>query len=137
MAFDKKSLMVISASVAVGFLGDVIIYSLAESKGKKFGIHFPKGVELVKLLALGIVTGIIIDFAVNKLAYAVMSKEERELLALIDKEKDKIAEDVQKIVVGCQNEGMNNETRIADNKISTECAIRDLEKLKEIYPYLK
>src|SRR3989344_6743203 len=32
-------------------------------------------------------------------------------------EKDKIAEDVQKIVVGCQNEGMNNETRIADNKI--------------------
>ena len=87
---NQKTAVILGASVGVGFVGDVIIYSYAESKGKKFGLHMPKGWNLVTLLALGIATGLVVDFAIRQIENLVTSKQEKELADLLEKEKAKI-----------------------------------------------
>jgi len=91
MKLNAKTATVVGSSVAVGFIGDLLIYSLAESKGKKFGIHMPKGWALVNLIALGIVTGLVIDYAVGQMENLIKNKQERELADLVEKEEAKIA----------------------------------------------
>lgn len=91
MKVDKRTLIVVGGSVAIGFVGDLIIYSLAESKGQKFKIHMPKGKQLFSLIALGIVTGLVLDFAVKKIEYAALSPEGKKLVDLVKKEEAKIA----------------------------------------------
>jgi hypothetical protein len=90
MAFDKQTLIVIGASTAIGFLGDCMIYSLAASKGGKFKLAVPKGMEAFKLLALGVATGFVVDFAIKKISYAIMQEQERDLIAVAEKEREKI-----------------------------------------------
>lgn len=87
---NKQTAIIIGSSTAIGFIGDMMIYSLAESKGKKFKLTVPKGMEAVKLLLLGIATGFVIDFAVKKITWSAMSSEEKELTKLADAEKKKI-----------------------------------------------
>ncbi len=91
MGFDKRTALVVGSSVAIGFVGDLVIYSLAESKGQKFRLHMPKGKELAKLLALGFITGLVLDFAVKKLEYATLSKEAKKLEDLVQEERKRIA----------------------------------------------
>jgi hypothetical protein len=90
MSPNQKTAVILGSSVVVGFLGDVMIYSLSESKGKKFSVHMPKGWALVNLLALGVATGLVVDFAIRKIQDAVSSKQEKELDKLVEKEKQKI-----------------------------------------------
>ena len=90
MSPNQKTAVILGSSVVVGFLGDVMIYSLSESKGKKFAVHMPKGWALVNLLALGIATGLVVDFSIRKIQEIVSSKEEKELDKLVEKEKAKI-----------------------------------------------
>lgn len=90
MTPNQKTAVILGSSVVVGFLGDVMIYSLSESKGKKFGIHMPKGWALVNLLALGIATGLVVDFSIRKIQDIVTSKQEKDLDKLVEKEKTKI-----------------------------------------------
>ncbi len=90
MAFDKKTAIVLGASVVAGFLGDVIIYSLAASKGKRFGLHMPKGMQLVNLIAVGVLTGFAIDFSLRYVQSALETPQEKELASLLDTEEQKI-----------------------------------------------
>ena len=88
---DKRTALIVTASTAIGFVGDVLIYSLAESKGKQFKIAVPKGAELVKLIALGIIGGLAIDYTIKKVEYAAMNEQERTLAKLVEAEKQRIA----------------------------------------------
>jgi hypothetical protein len=87
---NKRTLIVVGASTAIGFLGDVATYSVAASKGGAFRIVFPKGKELVSVLLLGIVGGFILDYGVKLIEENVKSQEERELDKLVSGEKEKI-----------------------------------------------
>lgn len=89
---DKRTAVVVAASTAIGFVGDVLIYSLAESKGKKFSISIPKGAELYKLLALGFFGGLAIDWTVKRVEQWAMSPQEKKLWDLLETEKQRIAE---------------------------------------------
>ena len=87
---NKRTLIVVGASTAIGFLGDVATYSVAASKGGAFRIVFPKGKELVSVLLLGIVGGFILDYGVKLIEDSVKTQEERELDKLVSGEKEKI-----------------------------------------------
>ena len=92
-AKTKKTLIIVGASTMIGFLGDVIMYSLATSKGQNFKVNFPKGKALAQVIVVGFMTGVIVDYAVNVIIESQKSESEKSL--------DKIAkEDLKKIESG-------------------------------------
>ena len=93
---DKRTAIIVLASTAIGFLGDTLIYSLGQSAGKKFSLHVPTGKSLFQLLALGIISGIAVDYSIRKIELALKQEEEKLLDQLVEKEKVKINTEVVK-----------------------------------------
>jgi hypothetical protein len=89
----EKTAIIIGASVVIGFLGDLVMYSLARSKGSKFKFYVPRGMELAQVLALGFATGVVIDVAVNNLEESLKTDQEKALDKLV-------ADNVKKIEAG-------------------------------------
>lgn len=87
---SQRTLIVVGASTAVGFLGDVATYSVAASKGQSFRIVVPKGKELFQVLLLGVIGGFLLDYAAKLVEDAVKTPEERALDNLVAGEKEKI-----------------------------------------------
>jgi len=88
---NKRTIIVVGASTAIGFLGDVMTYSVAASKGgEKFRFVVPKGKDLASVLLLGIVGGFIIDWTLKQIEESLKTDEERKLDELVRIEKDKI-----------------------------------------------
>lgn len=92
MKLSAKTAAIVGATLAVGFVGDVLTYSLAESKGKPFRIHFPHGWALVNLIALGVATGLVLDPAVEMIQQMIRNKQEKDLVKLMEQEQLKIEE---------------------------------------------
>jgi len=88
--FSQRQLVIVGASTAVGFIGDVLTYSVAASKGSSFKIVVPKGKELINVLALGVVSGFILDYALKFVEDSLKNKEEKELDKLVEGEREKI-----------------------------------------------
>lgn len=86
----KKTIIIVGSSTAIGFLGDVIMYSVAISKGQKFKIHFPKGKDLVQVLVVGFVTGLIVDAVVNAIVESQKKPQEKALDKLVQADLEKI-----------------------------------------------
>lgn len=94
-AKTKKTIIIVGASTAIGFIGDALMYSLAASNanGGKFKFELPKGKALAQVLVLGFVTGLIVDYTVNMIIESQKTISEKSL--------DKIAkEDLRKIETG-------------------------------------
>ncbi|MBM3201318.1 MAG: hypothetical protein FJZ56_02795 [Chlamydiae bacterium] len=91
---DKRTLIVVGSSTAIGFIGDVATYSVAASKDGtgKFKIVFPKGKDLVAVLFLGVVGGFVIDYSLKIIEESMKTKEEKLLDNLFGEEKRKLAE---------------------------------------------
>lgn len=89
MKINKRTIIVVGASTAIGFLGDVLTYSVAAKK-EKFTIVLPKGKDLVSVLALGIIGGFIIDYALKQIEESLKTPQERELDKLVQSEKQKL-----------------------------------------------
>jgi len=88
---EKRTLIVVGASTAIGFIGDVATYSVAAAKGAGiFRIVFPKGKDLAAVLFLGIVGGFVIDYSLKMIEEAMKTKEEKLLDDLFGSEKRKI-----------------------------------------------
>lgn len=92
MNIDKKTASIVLVSTAIGFVGDVLTYSLGESKGKKFRIAIPRGPELYKLLGLGIVGGFAIDYTVKTIEKSLQNAQEKKLTELYTYERQLINE---------------------------------------------
>lgn len=90
MNIDKRTLITVGASTAIGFVGDLLVYSLAESKGKPFRIHMPRGKQLATLIVMGIVVGVGIDLIVKFIENSQKTQEELLLDDLIEKERQRI-----------------------------------------------
>lgn len=90
---DKRTLIVVGSSTAIGFLGDVATYSVA-AKGAdgKFKIVIPKGKDLAAVLFLGVVGGFVIDYSLKLIEEAMKTREEKLLDQLFGEEKRKLAE---------------------------------------------
>ena len=89
MTINKQTLIIVGASTAIGYLGDALTYSIAQTtgQGKPFEFSFPRGFKTVaQIIAAGVIGGFIIDYAVKKIERAAMSEEERALADLYDKE---------------------------------------------------
>jgi hypothetical protein len=86
----KNQLIVIGTATAIGFVQDSMMYSIAMSQGEKFKFQIPKGKELAKVLVIGALTGLLIDFVVNQISDTLKAKEEKELDLLVKEEKRKI-----------------------------------------------
>jgi len=92
---EKRTLIVVGASTAIGFIGDVATYSVAASKtspGGAFKLVVPKGKDLAAVLFLGIVGGFVIDYSLKLIENSLKTKEERLLDELFGEEKRKIAQ---------------------------------------------
>jgi len=87
---NRNKAIIIGTSTIIGFLGDISMYSIAASKGKKFKIHFPEGKALLQVIAIGVVTGVLIDVAMNKIVQSLALEEEKELDKLVKNEKSRI-----------------------------------------------
>jgi hypothetical protein len=88
---NKRTLIVVGASTAIGFLGDVMTYSVAASKGQAgFKFVIPKGKDLASVLLLGIVGGFIIDWSLKKIEESLKTDEEVKLDDLVEKEYERI-----------------------------------------------
>lgn len=92
---EKRTLIVVGASTAIGFLGDVATYSVAASKNSGatgFKIVVPKGKDLAAVLFLGVVGGFVIDYSLKLIEEAMKTREEKLLDELFGEEKRKLAE---------------------------------------------
>lgn len=87
---STRTLVTVGASTVVGLLGDIIIYSLAESKGQSFRLHIPKGKDLINLVVLGIVVGLVIDLSVKKIEDLQKLPAEKKLDELVEEESKKV-----------------------------------------------
>ncbi len=86
----KKTLIIVGSSAIIGFLGDVIMYSVASSKGGPFKIGFPTGKALIQVIVIGLVTGIIVDFAVNAIIESQKSAQEKALDKIVKADLEKL-----------------------------------------------
>lgn len=88
MTLDKQTAVVVLASTGIGFLFDVLLYSMAQSEaqGGGFALSMPRGKDLLQLLAVEVVAGLLIDFSIKQLEYAMMSDQERAMTKLVDTE---------------------------------------------------
>lgn len=96
MKFDKRTLTIVGASTAIGFIGDVLTYSVAASRGGSFKVVVPKGKELFWVLILGVIGGFVIDAAVKYVEESLKIDEEKFLDELVTKEKEIIAQYIGK-----------------------------------------
>lgn len=96
MKFDKRTLTIVGASTAIGFIGDVLTYSVAASRGGSFKVVVPKGKELFWVLILGVIGGFAIDYAVKQVEEGLKIDEEKFLDRLVSKEKEIIAQYIGK-----------------------------------------
>jgi H+/Cl- antiporter ClcA len=87
---NKNKLIIIGTSTIIGFVGDITMYSLAESKGRPFKIHMPQGKTLLQVILIGALTGVVIDLVMNRVVGSLKKEEERELDSLVKNEKKKI-----------------------------------------------
>ena len=83
-------------STIIGFAGEVLLYSMEESKGKPFKVQLPSLGQSMKLLGFIFVTGIVTDYAVKFADKKTMSTEELSLAELYEVEKQKIKDGVIK-----------------------------------------
>ena len=89
---EKRTLIVVGASTAIGFVGDVATYSVAASKGGgAFRLVIPKGKDLAAVLFLGIVGGFVIDYSLKLIEDAMKTPEEKMLDDLFGEEKRKLS----------------------------------------------
>ena len=96
MKFDNRTLTIVGASTAIGFIGDVLTYSVAASRGGSFKVVVPKGKELFWVLILGVIGGFAIDYAVKQVEEGLKIDEEKFLDRLVSKEKEVIAQYIGK-----------------------------------------
>ncbi len=87
---QQRTIIVVGASTAVGFLGDVLTFSVAASRGGSFKVVMPKGKELVTVLLLGVVGGFAIDLVLKYIEEALKNEEEKILDKVIALEKERI-----------------------------------------------
>jgi hypothetical protein len=91
MIINKRTLIVVGSSTAIGFLGDVLTYSVAARKdGASFKITIPKGKDLVSVLVLGIIGGFVIDYALKQIEESLKTPQEKALDKLLTSEKERI-----------------------------------------------
>lgn len=87
---NKRTLIVVGSSTAIGFLGDVLTYSVAAKKDGAFKVVLPKGKDLISVLALGIIGGFIIDYALKQIEESLKTPQEKKLDLLVAAEKEKL-----------------------------------------------
>jgi hypothetical protein len=88
--FDRQTLIILLAGTLLGYAGDALTYSIVQSEGKPFQFSLPTGTTAFNLLWTGILYGLLLDFTLKQITYLSMSKEERMLSDLMDKEIDLI-----------------------------------------------
>lgn len=88
----KRTMIVVGCSTAIGFLGDVVMFSIgtSASEGGKFKVSVPKGMALVQVLVLGIVTGFIVDAAMQAIIESQKVFAEKNLDKLVEREVNRI-----------------------------------------------
>jgi hypothetical protein len=90
MVINKRTLIVVGSSTAIGFLGDVLTYSVAAKKDGAFKVTIPKGKDLISVLALGIIGGFVIDYALKQIEESLKTPQEKALDALVASEKERV-----------------------------------------------
>lgn len=95
----KKTIIIVGSSTLIGFLGDVIMYSVARSKGGPFKVNVPTGKDLAQVIIIGFVTGLIVDFAVNAIVESQKSVAEKALDKIVKTDLEKLESGVLKASV--------------------------------------
>ena len=78
---QKRQIIVIGSTTAIGFFANVMSYSLKlpEQKGEGFQFAVPKGIELTYVLAIGFVAGIVVNKVLETIEDSFKTPEEKLL----------------------------------------------------------
>lgn len=78
---QKRQIIVVGGTTAIGFFANVLSYSLKlpQKKGESFKFAFPKGIELTYVLVIGFVAGIVVNKILETLEDSFKTPEERLL----------------------------------------------------------
>lgn len=87
----KRTVIIIGSATAIGFLADTIQYSIASSPKGKFKYRFPKKKQLLQVFAIGVLSGIVIDFVVKRVEESMKTEREKAFDKIIDAELKKAA----------------------------------------------
>ena len=96
MTGTKRTILVVGATTGVGFIGNVLSYSVKvpSAQQSKFRFEIPKGRELAFVLLTGVVAGLVINKALGFIEDSFKSVEEKNLDTLVDNEKQKIRQGI-------------------------------------------
>jgi hypothetical protein len=91
-----RSVLIVTATTGIGFIGNITSYSIKvpKAKGEKFGFLIPRGREMFFVLATGVVAGLLINKVLNLVENSLKTQEEKDLDNLVQKEKDKISQGI-------------------------------------------
>ena len=100
MEITKRTATIVLTTSAIALIGDLIMFSMSAPPKGKFSLVLPKGIELLKVLAISVVAGIAVDQVVKVAEKTVKSDEELALDDLVELEKEKsikgdISEDLE------------------------------------------
>jgi len=91
MKIDKRTLTIVGTTMLFEFIADSAIYSIARAKKEgKFSFKLATGIDAVKIIAFGIVSGFAIDFLIQAIENTQKSTAEKELDKLAAQEKEKV-----------------------------------------------
>jgi hypothetical protein len=78
---QKRQVIVVGTTTAIGFFANVLSYSLKlpKQKGEGFQFAFPKGIELTYVLVIGFVAGVVVNKVLEKIEDSFKTPEEKLL----------------------------------------------------------
>jgi len=91
----QRQIFVVATTTGVGFLGNVLSYSLklptnTKHSAKDFKFVFPKGVELFYVLSIGFVAGLVINKGLEFIENRFKTNEEKLLEEALAQEEEKV-----------------------------------------------
>ena len=95
MNAQQRQIFVVTATTGVGFLGNVLSYSLklptnTKHSARDFKFVFPKGIELFYVLSIGFVAGLVINKGLQVIEDRFKTNEQKLLEEAIALEEEKV-----------------------------------------------
>lgn len=94
MNSNNRQIFVVATTTTVGFLGNVLSYSIKLPTNTKHSVQdfkfvFPKGIELFYVLSIGFIAGLVINKGLEKIENHFKTNEEKLLSEALEKESEK------------------------------------------------
>ena len=128
MKLDKTTAVIISSTMAVEFVFDTLLHSVAVADGGPFKFVIPRGKELRNLLIIGFISGLALDFILHQVEKSQMNELEKKLDKLVEREKKKILAELEKLMIKKNLKRLSREISELERKEGKEVDLKELNR---------